>query len=304
MPLLIKNQKIYSEGLSLAAAYHCNLHCADCCAVAPYHSAGFPSLSQVATDLERLRPVLHAQELRILGGEPLLNPELGELTRLGKQSGIADLITIFTNGRLLDRMDELTWRNLDQLMVSIYPEAPLSDSMMAKVTDLAARHDVRLRLFRRHKFYTRVVNTPHPVDLTTRLIYRTCRPAHYDHCHRLHEGRLYQCYIPLALPDYLRRLEQGGYVPEPDGLELSRCDDLFASVKSHILSHVPLEACRYCLGSFGKRRPHRQLTAGEVRNPAATPSSRSTHLSPTRTAMHLTSHLLHLAADRLRGGIG
>ncbi|MGE5532305.1 MAG: radical SAM protein [Bacteroidota bacterium] len=303
MALFIKNRKIYTEGVSLAAASHCNLHCADCCAVSPYASARFPSLSQVQMDLSILGEVLHARELRLLGGEPLLNPEIGELARLGKESGIADLVTIFTNGRLLHKMDQLTWQNLDQLMVSVYPEAPLSDSLLSEVADLAAKYNVQLRILRRHRFHTRVVNTPHPLDLTTRLIYRTCRPAHYDHCHRLHEGRLYQCYIPLALPDYLRRIGHEGYAPEQDGLALYGQSDLFSAVKDHILSPEPLQACQYCLATLGKRRPHRQLTAEELRDPAGTEISRRTHLSPTRTALHLAGHIVHLAADRLRGGV-
>jgi organic radical activating enzyme len=301
--MYLRNRKLYTEGISITPAVHCNLHCADCWAVSPYLSAHFPSLGQMEADLSLLGAVLHARELRLLGGEPLLNPELGELAQMGKQSGIAESVAIFTNGRLLHKMDELTWRNIDSLMVSVYPEAPPSDAVMAEVADLARKHNVQLRVLRRHQFHTRIVTAPHPPDLTTRLIYQTCRPAHYDHCHRVHEGRLYQCYIPLALSGYLERLGQDRYLPEWDGLSLSDQSNLFTAVKDYLLSPEPLQACRYCLATLGKRRPNRQLTAEELRNPGATQSSRRTHLSPTRMAMHLSRHLVHMAADRLRGGV-
>jgi organic radical activating enzyme len=304
MPYYLRDGKIHTEGISVIAASHCNLQCADCCALSCYQSPSFPNLDSVAADLERLGTAVHARELRILGGEPLLNPQLGELTRLAKQSNVGDLVTLFSNGRLLDRMDETTWRSIDQLSLSLYPNALPSAEALGDAINRARKDGIRLRLFRRHRFEKRVVNTPHPLDWKTRVIYRTCRAANYDHCHRVHEGRLYQCYIPLALPDYLQRLGPNDYTPEADALHLHEATDLLSSLMRYLLSPQPLDACRYCLGSMGRRHPHRQLTAGEVRDPAATPTSRSTHLSPTRVIMHLTGHLRHMAANRLRGGFG
>lgn len=303
MPIFIRNGKIQTDGVSLVTANHCNLRCADCCALSSYQSPSYPSVSKVAADLTRLSTVLHATELRLIGGEPLLNPKLGELTRLARQSGIADRVTIFTNGMLLDRMDELTWRNLDQISVSIYPKTPPPAAALARAEARAREDGISMRLYRRPSFETRVVNIPHPLDLTTALIYRTCRAAHHDYCARLHDGRLYMCFVPPALPEYLRRLGRDDYLPERDGVQVHEASDLFGDVKDYLLSPKPLDACRYCLGSVGRKRAHRQMTAQEVANPAAPAITRATHLSPTRLASHLAGHLCHMAANRLRGAL-
>lgn len=304
MPYSIRNGKIQTEGIQFAAAYHCNLRCANCLTISSCTSPRFPSLDSVATSLERLGRALHAREVRILGGEPLLNPELGQLTAIARQSGIGDKVAIFTNGRFLERMDETVWRNLDLLNVSLYPEAPPPARALEQAMAQARATGVQVRIFRRHRFYARVVTTPHPIDFTTTLIFRTCRPAHYDHCHWVHEDRLYRCAMPVFLPEYVRKLGRNDYTPQSDGVPIDDGADLYDHVKSLLLSTDAPDCCRYCLGNFGKRQPHRQLTWEELENPASTPIIRQTHLSCSRMVAHLASHLRHMAVSRLRGGLG
>lgn len=301
MPYFIRNGKIQTEGIQFAAAHHCNLRCADCVALSPYASPRFPSTDSTAADLGCLGTVLHAQEVRMLGGEPLLNPELGQLASVARKSGIADAVTMFSNGLLLGRMEEAVWQNLDLLNLSLYPEAPPPAAVLDRALAQAQQHGTRVRLFRRHQFHTRVVSTPHDLDFTARLIYRTCRPAHYDHCHWVSAGWLYKCAMPLFLPGYLAKLGREGYETALDGVQLHEGPGLFEDVKGYLLSKEPLDCCRYCLGSMGIRQPHRQLSKGEVENPALT--TRATHLSRTRMALHLASHARHMVVSRLRGGL-
>ena len=301
MPYFIKDGKLQTEGIQFAAAHHCNLRCADCLTLSPYAPPGFPSPETVAADLAHLGAVLHAREMRILGGEPLLNPQLGQLTTLARQSGIGDAVTLFSNGLLLSRMDEAVWRDLDLLNLSIYPEAPPPAAALDRALAQAQQYGTRVRLFRRHQFYTRIVSGPHELDATTRLLYRTCRAAHYEHCHWVSDGWLYKCATPLFLSGYLAKLGRGDYDPRQDGVKLHAGPGLFDDVSRYLLSSEPLVCCRHCLGNFGRRQPHRQLSKGEVENPART--TRATHLSPTRMALHLASHARHTLISRLRRGL-
>ncbi|MGE5531373.1 MAG: radical SAM protein, partial [Bacteroidota bacterium] len=119
----IRNGKLQTRLLEYSAAYHCNLNCAHCSHLSPYTPRGFPSCDSLAADLERLAIVLHTEEFRLLGGEPLLNPELPTLAQIVRDSGITDTLVVTTNGLLLHRMDERLWPIIDRLDVTIYPDA-------------------------------------------------------------------------------------------------------------------------------------------------------------------------------------
>ena len=83
---------------------HCNLACANC-----DHSAAFMPRYEVAPKdcarvLTTLSSALHAHELRIIGGEPLLHPRLAGVARACRSSGVADFLVLWTNGLLLDKI--------------------------------------------------------------------------------------------------------------------------------------------------------------------------------------------------------
>jgi hypothetical protein len=302
VPYFIRDGRIQTEGIQFAAADHCNLRCADCLTLSPYAPPKLSSSDTIAADLRCLETVLHAREMRILGGEPLLNPELAQLTSIARESGIGDEVTMFSNGLLLGRMDEAVWPNLDLLNLSIYPEAPPPAAALDRALELAQQHGTRVRFFRRHEFRTRVVSTPHRIDLATRLIYRTCRAAHYDHCHWVSEGWLYKCATPLFLNGYLAKLGRDGYEPAKDGVQLHEGPGLFDDVKRYLTSSEPLDCCRYCLGNLGVSQPHRQLSKDEVAAPDAR-TSRATHLNRMGLALHLAKYARRAMISRLRGGL-
>lgn len=304
MPYFIRDGKIQTEGLQLAGAYHCNLRCADCLSISSCAPAGFPSLESVEADLGRLGAVAHAKELRIVGGEPLLNPKLGELAGIAKRSQIADKVTMFTNGRFFERMNETVWSNLDQLNISVYPEAPPPEGALEEAAAQTQARGIELRVYRRHRFYVRVVTQPHPEDFVTRLIFFACSAAHQDHCHWVHEGRLFKCAMPLFLPGYLRKLGWDDYVAADDGMEIGREGDLSGRLRSFLGSTNVLQACRWCLGSFGRREAHRQLTREELDDPGLRPVTRGTRLSPTRLVLRTANQLRHSTVGRILGGFG
>ncbi len=59
-------------------ADHCNLNCKGCVHFSPLvRESVFPKLSDVERDFIRLREIIeYIDTIRILGGEPRLNPEL------------------------------------------------------------------------------------------------------------------------------------------------------------------------------------------------------------------------------------
>lgn len=278
MSYVVNNEKVQTRALEYSAAYHCNLRCAGCSHVSPFSSRRTPDAEELRRELASLGRFVHAHELRLVGGEPLLNPAIAELAQVARESGICDIVSVTTNGLLLHRMPEELLRHLDALTVTLYPGFPLKDSVIRDIKDKAEANNTSLTLFSNPTFRTTYVSRPHPRDSTTELIYTTCLNAHLYHCHMIHEGSLYKCPLPPFLLDYIKTGDGGSYSPRKDGYrhdsETASLDGLLA----YLNRSQSLDACCYCLGYLGKKQYHRQLTREETRHGERSPIERETAL--------------------------
>lgn len=269
----VREGKVQVVSLQYPAAYHCNLRCADCSHISPFSRPRLGTPAELAADLERLSGVLHAAYFDLLGGEPLLNPELTELARLARASGIADVVSLSTNGLLLHTADEELWRHVDEVRLTVYPDAAPSREAIEAALERAETTNTFLGIRCVTRFRASLVTRPHRSALTTWLIYHSCHTAHLRQCHLLSDGRLYQCSVAIGLADYHQRLGREGYDPRGDGLDIHASSDLLGDVRRYLRRAQPLECCRYCLGTVGRMREHRQLTAPELDDPGSHPVS-------------------------------
>ena len=278
----VRAGKIWTRTLEYSAAYECNLRCAHCSHLSPYTNEPLPSASSLAADLERLAPVLHTPEFRLLGGEPLLNPELVQMARMVRESKIADRVAVTTNGLLLHRMDDSLWEHIDTLRITLYPQASPTAETLSKTEARAHATGTILCVTRRPRFRAIALTQPQPDDLTARLIFMGCQSAHVRQCHMLSGGLLLKCPLPLGLPGLLQRLGGAKYEAARDGLDLHAGGDLFTRLRDFLTDQTPPECCRYCLGDAGVLVPHEQLTRSELQDPALRPVTRAQYLSRTR----------------------
>ena len=181
------------------------------------------------------------------------------------------------------------------MRVSLYPGASPPAAALERAAARARESGVKLRVARYEEFRTSLVTTPHPADWTTRMIFRTCRMA--GHCLMLYEGRLYKCACPPFLPDYLAKLGRAGYDPAVDALDIHAAPDLLAALGRFLASREPLEACRHCLGSVGKMRPHRQLSRAEATDPRLVPITRARDLARAKLARESLRYLRRRALE-------
>lgn len=256
------NGKIQTNSIEYSVSYHCNLRCVQCSHMSPFMQPHFPPVDGFKEDIFRLSEVMHAKVIRLLGGEPLLNPEIDRFVAIAKESGIADMVMVTTNGLLLHRVSDAFWQNVDAVLVCLYPTAPLKESYVA-LKQRAKSHNTRLWFHIINTFRATIVSKPHKRDLITTLIYRTCKDAHLYHCHMIHEGMLYKCAVPPFLSGYLVTLQRR-YDPMPDGMPIHDNPGLAGRLKDYLLAGDVKESCRYCLGYLGKRIPHSQLPANRL----------------------------------------
>jgi MoaA/NifB/PqqE/SkfB family radical SAM enzyme len=297
----IDGGKIQTRAVEYSVAYHCNLKCAHCSHMAPFIDRKLPPLESFAADVTRLGEALHARDIRLVGGEPLLNPEIVDFLKIARASGIADTVMVTTNGLLLNSMKDEFWENVDFIWLSQYPGASPKDRMLERFREKAretnTRFDVDPTLF----FRTTITTDAHPQDWTTRMIYRTCESAHRFHCHMIHEGRLFKCACPPFMPEYLARMGRNGYDSDVDAFHIHEAENLFEELKAYLFSDQPLEACRNCLGYTGKWQEHRFLSRDVVAHPEQEPISRKTHLDRRKFVQATTLYYLRRGVEKVTG---
>jgi organic radical activating enzyme len=260
------------RSLEINLTAHCNLNCYGCGRGSPALPEEFISPATLRRDLDAIRGAVHTAEFKLAGGEPLLHPDLLELIDVVRASGVADKITLITNGLLLHQFGAELWERIDEIWVSAYPDV----KRVFKQADVLARgreFGVVVEYNRMNTFTRRLLNKANADTEMVQDIFDHCYQR--SGCHSLYQGKLYQCASGPFIPKWLEQVDAAA---ADSGAELFTADgvvacaengqvpgDLYARLSRYYARSKPLDACRYCLGGIGKSFPNEQLTRSGVR---------------------------------------
>lgn len=253
----VSGGRILTWALETHLADHCNLRCDCCCTLSPGRAEWFVDPEQLGRDLLRAATALRPHVLKLTGGEPLLHPALLRCLDAARASGIAERVSVTSNGLLLPTMPEGFFERIDRLTVSHYSSAPLAPRLLQRVVERCARHGVLLTVKSVDRFQRMDAEAPHPDDATAAAVFDACWLK--LRCHTLYRGRFYAC----TRPPHLAAV-RGGEVAPDDGVELA-APRLLSRLLAYLERDEPLAACRRCNGGGGAWLPHRQL--GATRRP-------------------------------------
>jgi organic radical activating enzyme len=251
--------KVKLFGVEYNLTEHCNLSCYHCDHASPLMDKKFASLADYERDVRIFAEAVHVEEFRLVGGEPLLHPQLIEFMRIARDSGIGDKIKVYTNGMLLHTMPDEFWELTDILWVSTYPgiRRRMSDeAIAAKCDEHRTTLDLRplITEFNRSAINNRVEDE----DLVKR-IFHECKMANEYSCFAIYDGMFFRCSVA---PFTQKRLSLSGIdFPgnEVDGIPIHGNPHLSEEIEARVKSKEPLKACSYCLGSSGPMIAHRQV---------------------------------------------
>ncbi len=236
---------------------HCNLSCYGCDHASPLLPEKFAVVEEFSRDVEALARVFHSAQLRFVGGEPTLHPELLQFLREGRRVAVADSIVLYTNGVLLHEMPSELWDLIDELHISAYPgvRRRLDDAECARRCEA---HGVKLDIEHFPEFTKTLINKRIKSKKLVEAIFLDCKTA--LECNTVYEGRFYKCSIA---PFMGTRLALQGIDFDnlaSDGVALHDNPTLYADLDRYLNSRTPLDACSYCLGSSGPLVTHHQLS--------------------------------------------
>lgn len=250
--------RVQTRSLEAHIVDHCNLTCAECCSLSPLLPTWYATADSVADDLRRAVKVLNPAVFKLVGGEPLLHPQLVDVIRAVRESGIAPVVSVTTNGLKLGDMSDAFWQAVDALTISRYPKPQLAPELIAHVEAQAARFGVRLNWKVQNTFST--MNRAQPTDDLdeARRIYHDCWIR--ERCHMIRDGMFYTC----TRPAHFQTLYRGERDFRSDGLPLNDDAGMLDALLAYLQRETPLDACLHCHGGSAPQAPHRIMRRIEV----------------------------------------
>lgn len=236
----------------------CQLSCVGCNHSVPLWRERGPwsaEPKQVEKDLNHLSTFLHTEKWGALGGEPLMNAKLVDILKISRDSGIAGITEVWTNGLLLQRQKSEFWRAFDHLVVSIYPGKLTNldlDWIQKKCEDegvVYSPRDERLN----PNFMTMLEPVP-TGSIATKAKYAGCFFRHFSRC------ASYGFFFTCCCGPHIPMLIQG----KPYGSDGIKIEDLTeSSLQRYLEQTEPLDACSICAG----RDTAKPLIWSEEKNP-------------------------------------
>ncbi len=234
-------------------ADHCNLNCFAC-----EHYSGlvekevFPDFSRFEQDFRKLRTfITDIGTIRLLGGEPLLNPEINRYLRLSRELYPRAQIWVVTNGLLLRKMPDSFYTCLKEISgmiwISFYPP------MEKQMADLKQFLDEKEISYEVSDLMTdfRVCQQLEPNDdFSTQEKFISC---YQKSCHNLYEGKIAACFLPFTTKYFNNYF--GESLPEDGAIDLYEEGLNLEKILRRLAT--PFERCRYC--GYAEEYPWRQI---------------------------------------------
>lgn len=270
--------------LEYYVTYHCNLKCENCSVGSPFIEPRFSNLESYKNDVDNLKQYMHIGVMRLIGGEPTLNPEIVEYLKYAKESGFADKTSVATNGIKLLAMPDDFWKWCDIINLSIYPNTPINYEKILKFLDTNGyRYNITnkpstIKIFESEAELDninldwgatfRILDqfVPHEEEVAQK-VYETC-PMH-NWCHTFKNGNYYRCGFSIHRNVYYDSI----CVPlnydlrETDKIVID--ENFIENYEKHSSSKkININACRFCKG-FGDaieptNVPYRQLSNDDI----------------------------------------
>lgn len=244
--LMFLSKQLKKDILSFEVNFadHCNLNCQSCNHFSPLAEKKFIDKVQYEKDLKRISELFGNRigRVMLLGGEPLLNPDIVELLYMTRRVLPTATLYLYTNGLLFPKMGCEFWNACKETNIAI------------KVTEypLDFDYDYWFRYGKEHGVDMDDEN-PETVKTTYRLPLKAgggldafknyAKCYHANQCVTLRDGRLYTCPI-AAWNDYLNRYFNKNF-PEKEQNSIDIYKAPNADCIMRFLQH-PIKMCEYC----------------------------------------------------------
>ena len=224
---------------------HCNLNCKYCNHFSPLADKKNVDVKIYEKDIKRMAELFASQipHISLVGGEPLLHPELNDILTITRSYFPTSHIYLITNGILLPTKKEDFWSALNKNKITLEPtKYPLKidwqeiEKTAAKYT-VALKHQGSINKTEMQKLPIDTTGLQNPV----KNYYMTCYMP--GSCTQLLNGKLYPCAIAENIHYFNKRFNQQIPISPHNSIDIYD-----VQTKEEILQFFtkPIPMCSYC----------------------------------------------------------
>ena len=241
-PKKFKRDKITFE---VHLAEHCNLNCCGCDHFSPLAEPELTDIEEFTKDISRMGDIFshECREIHLLGGEPLLHPEINTFMKITRDKFSKGRILIVTNGLLLLSKADDFWQSCHDNNITVavtrYPIKLDIDAIRKKAEAFDVEFEYYIGLENKISF------RKEPLDLTgsqnPERSFAFCERG--NNCNFLRHGRLYNCTFTGNVHHFNKKFGTNIAITDYDYI------DIYSDIdKDTILERLckPVPACRYC----------------------------------------------------------
>lgn len=225
---------------------HCNLRCKGCDHFGAIARKRFVSIDDIARDLARMSELFDrdVERIGVMGGEPLLHPQLKQILSLAREHFPETLIQLVTNGILLTRQDEGFWTVCRENRIVIVNTRYPIDLDHRAIATIAEANQVPFEHFG-DTGEIRKTSYKIPLDISgtqdKKESFMNC--FHANRHVLLMEGRIYGCTVAPNVRIFNERFGTSLALEAGDYLDIHE-----AASKEEVLGFLcrPKPFCRYC----------------------------------------------------------
>ncbi len=229
------------ETMEIHAAEHCNLNCKNCsmfCGLV--ETCDFPCYQEFEEGIKQLKNFFpHIKKFRIIGGEPLLNPELDKYIRLIRNVYPYTDIRLISNGILVTKMsDQLIQTIIDNDVTFIVTQYISLKHSIDEINRFLSKTGIRYIVTEAVLEFQKIYNALGDSDIDENF-YR----CHWKgSCATMYGTKIATCYVPFVI-HYLS--DKFNLAIEETG-KIDLMEEGLTAQEIMKRMHTPFDMCRYC----------------------------------------------------------
>lgn len=228
--------------LDIHIVEHCNLNCKSCAHFSPIAKQSYINLEELEKMYKYLKPIFNKffKSIHLMGGEPLLHPEINRIIKITRDYFPNTEIQIVTNGVKILEMPkeffELCTKNNVMFYISQYP----ININYEKILETMKKYQIKVKISKKiDQFLCYRLDTSgsqNPVES-----YSKCEYAGY--CIQLKNNKLFPCFQSAHIEHINKHFNTKFVYQKGDYLEL---DKPISKKMFKNFINKPIPFCRYC----------------------------------------------------------
>lgn len=233
--------------LQYMVSFHCNLNCKGCSHFSPLIDKPImANVDMVRRDIKRFKEIIkNIWRISLLGGEPLLNPELGDILKVIREEYPYSDIEILTNGILVPQISgelaEIIRETRCSVLITQYPGM---DNFYLKAIDHLEKEKIfySINMGKQKQAFSKRFIEKDDTDINTKFEHCVSK-----RCVTLYDGKISTCYLPITV-SYYDKYFGTKYYNEADVLDIY--DDLSGKDVVDFLRKT-ISLCSKCNSNVG-----------------------------------------------------